>query len=215
MTNIHRLLLLCSIIFIVSCNNTPEETTDQTDSTTAPQEEVVTDEAMADDIPDEIDENPYEGFVPSGYTLYNAFRGDLNRDDYEDALIVLEPIDDPDNMTSRAVALLLGDAEGKLTQAAYCKNAMLCKECGGTFGDPFSDVVIKNGYFTLEHYGGSSYRWTHDPTFKYVKAKKNWYLHQVSVQEHTTFDPENSHKSTITTPKDFGEVAFEDFMIVN
>ncbi|MEZ5017900.1 MAG: hypothetical protein R2800_12655 [Flavipsychrobacter sp.] len=161
--------VLFACLLLVACGNNPSQTTTN-NTDTAAQEEVVTDEAMAEDIPDEIDENPYEEFVPKGYTLYNAYKGDLNRDDYEDAIIILEPLNNPDDMTNRAVALLVGDAEGKLSQVAYCANAVLCKECGGTFGDPFSDVVIKNGYFTLEHYGGSSYRWTHDPTFKYNAA---------------------------------------------
>lgn len=213
MTNKHICVLLACLL-LAACGNSNKPTTTNNTDTTA-QEEIVTDEAIAEDIPDEIDENPYEEFVPADYTLYKAYKGDLNRDDYEDALIILEPLDDPYDMTNRAVALLIGDADGNLIQAAYCKDAMLCKECGGTWGDPFSDVVIKNGYFTLEHHAGSSDRWTSDPTFKYDEEDKQWYLHKFSVQTYSTHDPENSHKTTITSTKDFGIVDFEDFDILN
>lgn len=41
--------------------------------------------------------------------------------------------------------------------------------------NPYSGLTIKNGYFSVEHYAGSAWRWTRIPTFKYSKAENDWF----------------------------------------
>jgi hypothetical protein len=43
---------------------------------------------------------------------------------------------------------------------------------------PFIGIVIKKGYFPIEHYGGSGWQWTRTITFKYSIADSYWYLHK-------------------------------------
>ncbi len=198
-------IIFCLSILFYSCADTEEEEVAATDSTKVTQE-VVTDEPQGE----EWSETPMD-FTPEGYVLFKTFNGDLNRDEYEDIVAVFNAVDGDDEMTNRAVMLLTADADGKLTMAALNKEGALCGECGGVMGDPFVEVVIKNGYFTIEHFGGSREKWTDDPTFKYNEEDGKWYLHRHSKQVHDGLAPENGSSSTMLTTKDFGVIDFEDF----
>lgn len=180
----------------------------------APKEHSTSDAPVADAIEEaeteEWSETPMD-FTPEGYVLYKTYKGDLNGDDYEDVVAVFNAVDSDDDMRNRAVMLLTTDADGQLTMAALNKGGALCSECGGVMGDPFVAVVIKNRYFTIEHFGGSRQKWTDDPTFKYNEEDGKWYLHQHSKAVHDGLDPENGSSSTILTTKDFGKVSFEEF----
>lgn len=79
-------------------------------------------------------------------------------------------------------------------------------------GDPFTGVTIKNGYFSVEHYGGSGWRWTRIVTFKYAPAEKNWFLFKDGGDSFHALDPEKV-KTKISTVKNFGKVPFERFDI--
>ena len=197
--------IICLSVLCYSCANAPEEKSAATDSTEVTQEEV-TDEPKGE----EWSETPMD-FTPEGYVLFKTFKGDLNRDEYEDVVAVFDAVDSNDEMINRAVMLLTANANGKLTMAALNKDGAYCAECGGMMGDPLVQVVIKNGYFTIEHFGGSRTKWTNDPTFKYNEEDGKWYLHQHSEQVHDGLDPENGSSTTIRTTEDFGVVAFEDF----
>ena len=79
-------------------------------------------------------------------------------------------------------------------------------------GDSFSQVVIKNGYFTVEHYGGSSWRWTRFVTFRYSATDSDWYLHRDGCDSFHAGNPENV-TADIKTTKDFRVIPFEKFDI--
>jgi hypothetical protein len=74
------------------------------------------------------------------------------------------------------------------------------------------DIVIKNGYFSVEHYGGSAWRWTRIITYKYSKEENNWFLYKDGGESFNAGDPEKVEK-TVRTTKDFGKVLFKDFDI--
>ena len=71
-------------------------------------------------------------------------------------------------------------------------------------------MVIKNGYFSVEHYGGSNWRWTDIATFKYDKKQNEWFLSRLGGDSFHTTNPEKI-TSTIKTSKQFGVVEFEKF----
>jgi hypothetical protein len=87
---------------------------------------------------------------------------------------------------------------------------VLCVDCGGVMGDPFMQVVIKNGYFSIEHYGGSGWRWTRTITFKYSPADSYWYLHKDGNSSFHSADPDKV-TTKIKTIKDFGKLPFDKF----
>ncbi len=72
----------------------------------------------------------------------------------------------------RPLLILIGNSYGNLKKVAHNNNnTVLCHNCGGIFSDPFEGITIKNGYFSVEHYGGSNWRWTEIITYKYLKDK--------------------------------------------
>ncbi|MFW5775009.1 MAG: hypothetical protein ACOCW2_01860 [Chitinivibrionales bacterium] len=154
---------------------------------------------------------------PDGYAVLDTVTGDLNRDDYRDMIIVYKQTaeEDSSDVTDPALRPLLiytGNQTDSLALVARNDKAVYCYHCGGVFGDPFSRIVIKNGYFTVEHYGGSNWRWTRFVTFKYSSRDSTWHLHRDGGESYHTSDPDKVTE-TMKTVKDFGTVAFEEFDI--
>lgn len=149
-------------------------------------------------------------FVLPGYEVLDFASGDLNRDEFPtDVVLALHKTDEADD-DLRPLLLLLRGPDGRLKFAARNDNVVMCKGCGGAFGDPWSGIVIKDGYFSAEHYGGSSARWTHIVTFGYDAEKPGWLLHKVGGDSFMVSDPDTV-ETTVKTVEDFGEVPFATY----
>jgi hypothetical protein len=156
--------------------------------------------------------------IPDGYLIIDTCSGDLNLDNNEDLLVLLAKkgedslsrlVDDP---VKRRLLVLISDKENHFNLAAQSDNAVYCYSCGGVLGDPYQQMVIKNGYFSVENYGGSRYRWTRIVTFKYSPADSTWLLHKDGHETEDTMGEEKPTKK-VYTAKDFGKVTFADFDI--
>jgi hypothetical protein len=121
-------------------------------------------------------------FIPSGFDTLQIATGDLNKDGKADLVLALKSkLEDApdsvkeklDSIPNRLLLVLLntGDSYRSVVKAKY---AILCKECGGVFGDPFSGIEIKNGLLVVEHYGGSAWRWSLTHKFRY--QQNDFYL---------------------------------------
>ncbi|OKS87455.1 hypothetical protein RG47T_2916 [Mucilaginibacter polytrichastri] len=157
-------------------------------------------------------------FILKGYNVLDLTKGDLNKDAYPDAVMVLykkgeeKTSDVIDHPEKRPLLVLIGQANNTYKLAAYSDNAVYCVDCGGQMGDPFTGITIKNGYFSVEHYGGSGWRWTRIITFKYAPAEKAWFLYK-DGGEHFHAISHEEVKTQVKTVKDFGKVPFEKFDI--
>jgi hypothetical protein len=157
-------------------------------------------------------------FVPEGYTAIDTTSGDLNLDDYPDMILVLKKngedttSDVTEHPEKRPLLILTGQADKTYKLAARNDNTVYCIDCGGIMGDPFMEVVIKKGYFSIEHYGGSGWRWTRTITFRYSPADNYWYLHKDGGESFHASEPEKI-TTKIETTKDFGKVPFDKFDI--
>ncbi|MEC5146125.1 hypothetical protein [Chitinophaga sp. 212800010-3] len=166
----------------------------------------------------DIADSTLNAFVPAGYNILDTATGDLNLDPYPDVILVLyKPGEDStsdvvEHPEKRPLLILLGQANHGYKLAARNDNAVYCVDGGGMMGDPFENVVIKKGYFSIEHYGGSSWRWTRIITFRYSAADKNWYLHKDGGVSFHASDPEHTTEKVHTT-KDFGKIRFDRFNI--
>jgi hypothetical protein len=166
----------------------------------------------------EIDKLPAEikAFIPEGYVPMDVSSGDLNLDSFPDVVLIVkkpnesDTSDVNDNPEKRPLLVLIGEGNEKYKLASRNDNVVLCVNCGGAFGDPFEGVTIKRGYFSVEHYGGSNWRWTKIITFKYSKADNNWLLTRIGRDSFHTSDPNKSEK-TMKTAKNFGKVLFEKY----
>lgn len=125
-----------------------------------------------------------EAFVPKGWKVLGRAEGDLNQDGRPDAVLVLasrledtdqeDPHDEDEAVAQRPLLVLLREADGTLRRAALHPDLVLCKRCGGVFGDPFAEVAVQRGAIVLSHYGGSSERWSHVHRFRLQDG--GWFL---------------------------------------
>jgi len=175
-------------------------------------------------LPLSILESPeqIEQVLTEQYRLLDHVKGDINGDDLEDIIVVLgrkRESDDPDDISrygfpeeeseERPLVLIVNEKE-HLRVAAFNLEAVYCGDCGGVLGDPYQGIVHKGNYFSIEHYGGSAWRWSRIITFKYSPEKKDWFLHKDGGETYHVSDPDNT-ESHVKTTKDFGEVRFSDY----
>jgi len=150
--------------------------------------------------------------IPKGYSILNFTRGDLNLDKYDDAILILKQKGENKEELKRPLYILLGNSQGVFQKVAENNNSVLGFFDGGVFGDPFDGVDIKKGYFAINHYGGSNWRWSRVIIFKYNKEKKNWFLYKDLEESYHISNP-TKVETEIQTVKDFGVVPFEKYNI--
>ena len=149
--------------------------------------------------------------VPAGYTVMAVKNGDLNLDGRLDALVVLEKKGLKDFEEAKRPLLIFTRGRDKVLRfVARNDSVVLCKACGGVFGDPYVGVAIKDGFFTVEHYGGSNWRWTLFVTFRFDAKRGRWYLWKQGGDSFHTSDP-NRVETRVRSQKDFGLVTFEAY----
>ena len=114
-------------------------------------------------------------FIPSGWKLDEAIRGDLNKDGQEDAVVVLSESGPETNaegeLNDHARALVVLFAEGDTLRFAGAANKVLyCSTCTGTMGGgPGGRVRIQKGVIIVEQISGAretlgtTLRFRHDP----------------------------------------------------
>jgi hypothetical protein len=144
-----------------------------------------------------------EAFIPEGYDTIATVTGDLNKDKLEDCVMVLKSKKEdvarviadenaPDTVPSipnRLLIVLFKNTSG-YTLAAKSESAILCKECGGIFGDPFDAVMIEKGILVIHHYGGSAWRWSN--THKFRWQQNDFYL--IGRTTHSYWNVSNCEK---------------------
>lgn len=155
-------------------------------------------------------------FVESGTKAIALETADLNGDKREDFILVLEkenPAKDENEfaVNERPLLILLRGVDSKLTLAKRNDQIIMCSQCGGVFGDPFAGVVAGRNTFSVEHYGGSNWRWQYSYKFNYSRIDNTWQL--VRVQEVTfhTFEPNKAKTRVYTPPRHFGKIDIADF----
>lgn len=156
-----------------------------------------------------------KSFIIPGFEPLDYVTGDINGDRKLDAILVLkqpgEDTVDMDEAKPRLMLLLVRQADGKLKQVARNEKAILCRQCGGVFGDPYNGTIIEANGFTISFYGGSSWRWGNDYRFVYKSLKKNWFLTKESQTSFQSGDPEHTTKEVLIEEKELGIVPFEKF----
>ncbi|MEL7122687.1 MAG: hypothetical protein AAFO07_24785 [Bacteroidota bacterium] len=158
-----------------------------------------------------IDSTELFPFVPTDHEILGFKYGDLNKDALKnDVILALKRKDESNSDADRPLLLLTRKKNGSLQLERWNNTLVMCQACGGIYGDPFSGLAIKNGYFSVEHYGGSNWRWFDVTTFKYDTTKKEWFLHQLGTETYHTSKPDEVQKE-IKRREDFGEVRFSEY----
>lgn len=155
-------------------------------------------------------------FVEANSKAIALETADLNGDGRKDAILVLEDLSPKTNEDDyeegkRSLLILERGANDKLTLVKRNDKIVYCRTCGGVFGDPFDSVTVGAKTFTVNHYGGSAWRWANRYTFNYSRIDKTWQLVKVWQTSYHTSDPNKSEDKTYTPPKHFGKIDISDF----
>ncbi len=157
-------------------------------------------------------------FVEQGSKAIALESADLNGDGLKDYILVLErenPSEKDESgypINQRPLLILVRDKGKKLTAAKHNEKIVYCSECGGMMGDPFQGVTVGKNTFTINHYGGSAWRWSTSYKFNYSRIDKTWQLVRIQYETFNANDPKKTGERKIKTPpKDFGKVDISDF----
>ena len=149
--------------------------------------------------------------IPTEFTILDSASGDLNKDGIKDLVLILKNNFEKFNAdTARPLLLLQGNKVGQFKLIARNDSVVLCMGCGGVHGDPYQGITIKNGYFSIAHFGGSGWRWTRIITFKYDTKTKQFILHRDAGQSWHVSDP-NKTTENLFNKDDFDKLAFDKF----
>lgn len=156
--------------------------------------------------------------VPKGYQMLDLVKGDLNGDKLQDYLLILKKkgedtmtFDNPDWDADRPLLLILRQSNGTLKTAVTNSEIVMCRNCGGAMGDPYMGMTVTTGTFSLEFYGGSSWKWGETITFRYDRVKKNWYLHTHHITSFHGLDPENTTEDITISRSEAGNISLEKY----
>ncbi len=157
-------------------------------------------------------------FIETGAKTIAVESADLNGDNLKDYVLVFErqnatekdQYDYPKNQ--RPLIILTRGKDNKLTEAKRNENIVMCSECGGMMGDPFEGVSVGKNTFTVNHSGGSAWRWATDYKFNYSRIDNTWQLVRIEKTNFHAIDQNKTMKREVKTPpKDYGKIDLADF----
>ena len=166
----------------------------------------------AKNIPSEL-----RGFVEPQTVLISFNATDLNGDELSDYVVVLQkqkrrPDEEDIEEGQRLLLLIIRQNSGTLKVAKRNDKIVYCSTCGGAFGDPLESIDVGPKTFTVNHYGGSSWRWSNSFKFNYSRRDSTWQLVRVQEVSFHASDPDKTMKTEIyTPPKHYGIIDIADF----
>lgn len=153
----------------------------------------------------------FSAFIKSDEKLIQYEQSDLNSDGILDFVLVIEKTEPSNSEGERSLLIITGDKSGNLNLAKRNDKVVYCRSCGGMMGDPFNSIEVGKNTFTINHYGGSAWRWTSSYKFNYSRRDDSWQLVKVVKSSFHALDPNNVDKKTFVPPKDFGLIDIAEF----
>jgi hypothetical protein len=152
--------------------------------------------------------HPLHYFLPKDYVILDSAQGDINNDGIDDFVVALKSVyENTDTETARPLLLLIGTKTGGYTLFASNDSVVLCKNCGGVFGDPYEGITIKKGFFEINHRGGSRFRWTRNISFRFKPGRNEFILYRDAGISYDDANPDKNIRQ-VTHKEDFNRVAF-------
>ena len=113
--------------------------------------------------------------IPTNYSIIASVYGDLDKDGI-DELVVAYNCDkknqDEESVPRELIIYKKENNEWILWEQS--KNVLLASKDGGMLGDPFENLLIKNGVLSISHYGGSRWKWGYIEKYRF--QNKAFYL---------------------------------------
>jgi len=148
----------------------------------------------------------FKDFIPPGCDTLGMATGDLNKDGKEDIVLAIYDTAENTNMdAARLLVVLFKTDEGYMLKAKS-DQLLLCKGCGGVFGDPFAlgGISISKGVLSVSHYGGSAWRWSYIMKFRY----QNNDLYLIGKTDYSYWDVKHCDKYDEFAGTEFEETNF-------
>jgi hypothetical protein len=98
-----------------------------------------------------------QDFVPKGWKIQDKVEGDINSDRLADTVLTLIEAGTQSDR-SRAIVVLVKQANGKLQRLAVANKLLLCSSCAGVLSSPDganSTIKIKSGVVIVSQLSGS------------------------------------------------------------
>ncbi len=140
--------------------------------------------------------------LPDSGDVIASVKADLNGDGKDDYLVAFEYLN-----AERELLVVINQGK-KYSIAARSKRAILCKECGGVYGDPFVRIWAEKKKFGVDHFGGSNFKWSNNSEFGYSRRDKNW---QLVKFDDANYNLENDVEEKHYVPADFGLINLDMF----
>lgn len=157
-------------------------------------------------------------FVTDGQEMLDFAAADMNGDGLKDYILILKPagedtmtFDNPHWDAPRILWMILRQPGGKLKAELSNSELVLCRQCGGAMGDPYMGLTVHPGEFTVDFYGGSSWKWGQTITFKYDKLKKNWFIQKdINTSSHPT-ETDYVETQAVIERSEIGNVSLKEY----
>lgn len=153
-------------------------------------------------------------FVLPGHEVLDFVTGDLTGDKKPDAILIQHIMGEDtllDQDYPRPMMILVRQLNGKLKQVIRNDSAILCRHCGGLFGDPYAATSIGKNGFSFSFYGGSAWRWAYEYRFTWNAIQKTWLL---TLENRNTFnsnDPEMKMTEANIRQAELGDITISRF----
>jgi hypothetical protein len=151
-------------------------------------------------------------FIPPDYDLLDSASGDLNGDGFTDYVLILRSKTENSKNSAgvRPLLLLLGTEKNNFELTARNDSVVLCRSCGGIYDDPYQKVTVHDGYLSVQHLIGSTWKWTRVISFRYDSSIKDFVLDKDEGVSYHVANP-NRKTGIINNKDDFGKLKFSEF----
>ncbi|MES2702438.1 MAG: hypothetical protein V4649_07360 [Bacteroidota bacterium] len=110
---------------------------------------------------------------PPGCTRIVEAKGDLDNDGVAELVVIYNTPGHGDFGTLRHLCVYK-QRGGQWQLWHRNKTVILPSDHGGTWGDPFEKLEVRNGSIIITHFGGSMYKWLYRHVYRY--QHNNWYV---------------------------------------
>lgn len=162
-------------------------------------------------IPKFPEKGSKDKFIPKDWEILSELEGDLNKDNLNDIAMVLKHKDEENvDESPRILIVCFQEKPNQYKRVVVTTKAILRKMEGGVHGDPFQGITWNRGSILIEHYGGSSLRWSFVHRFQYrdgnfVLIGETINTHNILTEEESSTDRNLLTGKTIVTTNSKGK----------
>lgn len=134
--------------------------------------------------------------VPRGFTKITEVKGDLDKDNIPELVVVYNTKKQTDMGTERQV-YIYKQAGSKWQLWHKSIGPVMASQHGGPMGDAFEGIEIQKGCLVVYHMGGGREKWSLTHRYRYQHG--NWYLIGATVNYNTSCEGSQNYDYNLST----------------